>query len=285
MPSIAILTDNLAYFTNQSFPGKELVYTIDFHTDLSKLTNNPEALQQPSDLPGELGNQKKALITAPSIEEFKAKLLEIDTHFNSIIVLLSSSSLTKCFSNALKAENLLRGSVTSVLIDSQTISVGQGMLVMRAAELAKKNNPLTKIEHEIRGLIPNLYSLLCLPSLSYLHHSGHLGYAQAYVGEMLSLLPIYSMEEGHLTSIEKVKNSQGLLDYFQEFADEFSSVEHVSMIQGTPTLLLESHIFREHMVGQFGSNRYSEHPIHLPAALLLGPRSTGLFILEKEETT
>ena len=69
--------------------------------------------------------------------------------------------------------------------------------------------------------------------MTYLYQSGFIGDAQALVGEMLGLLPIYTLEEGRLTPVEKARNYRQLIDFMQEFIDEFSDLYHIALIQSS----------------------------------------------------
>ena len=145
------------------------------------------------------------------------------------------------------------------------------------------NSPSTEIERLLRGLIPHIYSVFCIPSLTYLYQAGFLGQAQALVGEMLGLLPLFSLEDGHLTPLEKVRNSRQLLDFLQEFLDEFSELYQIAVIQSTPPMVHEAKALKEHAAANFPKTPFNEITISLPLATLFGPRSLGVFAIEIPE--
>jgi DegV family protein with EDD domain len=184
---------------------------------------------------------------------------------------------------AQQAARMMQGRVSVQVIDSQTTSVGLGYLVQTAAEAALRHDSAIEIERVIRGIIPHIYSIFCIPGLTYLHHAGFIDYAQAVAGEMLNLLPIFTLEEGHLTPLEKARNMRGLSDFFQEFLDEFCDLYYISFIQSAPPLNHESRVLREHAQSNFSNAPFSEHAINLPLAALFGPRSLGVIVVEMPE--
>jgi DegV family protein with EDD domain len=209
------------------------------------------------------------------------KYLELASDFNEIVVMLHSSHLSEATLNAQEAADAVRGRISVQVIDTLTISVGLGYLVEAAASAAIANTPSTEIERTMRGMIPRIYSVFCVPGLTYLYSAGHLGKAQALVGEMLNILPIFSLEEGRLTPVEKMRNPRHLIDFLQEYMDEFSDLDQISIVQGTPPLIHEIKIIKDHIAEYFPDTPLSEHTINLPAATMLGPRTLGFFLVEQ----
>jgi fatty acid-binding protein DegV len=97
---------------------------------------------------------------------------------------------------------------------------------------------------------------------------------------MLGLLPIFSLEDGRLTPLEKARNTRHLIDFWQEFLDEFSDLIHIAFIQSIPPLTHEVRTLREHATTIYPKTPFSEHPINLPLATLFGPRCSGVFTIE-----
>jgi fatty acid-binding protein DegV len=101
---------------------------------------------------------------------------------------------------------------------------------------------------------------------------------------MLSLLPLFSLEEGYLTPLEKARNNRQLIDFFQEFLDEFTDLIHISITQSVPGMVHEIRILREHALSNFPGVPFSEHPIGLSLATMFGPRCMGIFAIETPES-
>jgi fatty acid-binding protein DegV len=134
-----------------------------------------------------------------------------------------------------------------------------------------------------RSMIPHIFMMFCTPSLSYLHGAGFVDQGQAFISDMLGLLPIFSLEEGKISAIEKVRNTRGLVDFMQEFICEFDELTHIAFLQSTTPLAHEVRAMREHAQTCFPQTPFSEHHLNLPLASLIGPRSVGLVVVEKEE--
>jgi DegV family protein with EDD domain len=170
--------------------------------------------------------------------------------------------------------------VDIVLIDSQTIAAGLGYLVETAVEASHQGKRASDIEYMIRSLISHTYGVFCTPSLSYLHYNGFVDLGQATVTEMLSLFPIFAVEEGKLTPMEKLRNHRQTVTYFQEFLDEFDHLQFIGLVQSAPPNQQDANILREHAHENYPKTPFTTHTINLATATMFGPRTIGLFAVE-----
>lgn len=280
MGSVCILTDSAVQFTQPGFAGRDDVRVTPFDIQLKgELYLEGEGLRA-SSLPPFASNGINPRLVAPSTEKFYQVFQSLSAYYREIIAILTSSELSGAFANAEKAAAALKSQINIILVDSLTTAVGLGLLVQLAAEGVARELSATEIERRVRKAVPRVYTLICSAGLSYLSEAGFIDPAQAAVGEMLNLIPIFSLEEGKLSSIEKARNQRGVLDFFQEFLSEFDDLQHIAFIQGISPFNHEAHMLREHAQDHFPRTPFSEHTINLPLATLVGPRTLALMILE-----
>ncbi len=280
MGSVCVLTDSSAQIPQPSFPGQELVRVLPLDVELEGEIYGEGKNRKASSLPPSADQRLRPRLIPPSVEKLRQVFIHLGQSYNEIIAVLLSSELSPVYSNALQAADSLRGVVSVQIIDSQTLSVGQGTLVRAAAEAASHGASATEIDRLVRSLIPHVYTVLCTPSLTYLHYAGYLDHAQATVSEMLGLFPIFALEEGKLTPLEKVRNHRGVLDFLLEFMEEFDHLQQIAILQSSPALSQETRTLREQAEESFPGTPFSEHTINLPLATLFGPRCMGMFLVE-----
>lgn len=282
MNSICILTDATAQFSQPGFTGREHVRVLPLDVRMSgKIYSENEGLRG-TELPlTALGAQAPRLLI-PDLEKCIQVLQNLASQYHDIIVITTSSELHGTYAVMEKAALTVRGQATVTLIDSLTTSVGLGLLVQYTADLVARQLPKAEVERRTRKASAQIYSLFSLAGLSYLSQAGFIDEGQATVGEMLGLVPIFSLEEGKLSPIEKARNQRAVLDFFQEFLGEFDELQHIAFIQGAPPFNHETHLLREHAQIHFPRTPFSEHTINLPVASLLGPRTLGLILFEAE---
>ncbi|HBG74089.1 MAG: hypothetical protein A2X25_08170 [Chloroflexi bacterium GWB2_49_20] len=269
MRRVCILTDNSVEFTRQGYAGNELVFTFPFSVQ-SELPQHVKARES--------GNEEQFGLEPPPINEILKLFRKLHQDHSEILVITLSSALSSLSSVVEKAIGQYGDLGSIQTIDSHTTSIGLGMLVQMAAELASLGTTSQEIEQQLRISIPHIYSLLCLPDLSYLASANFLSPAQAVVGEMLDVLPIFSLENGCLTCIQKVRTHRHLLETFQEFVDEFIDPFYVAIINNANHLRTTT--FRDYLITNFPRTSFGEHILGTPLFELLGPRSIGLIVIE-----
>ncbi len=282
MSSICILTDSAVQFTQPGFAGRNDVRVIAYDVHLQNQVYPEGEGYRSTSLPPVAGEKLNPRLVPPEAEKISLLLQNLALYYQEIIAIFTSSELSGLFAQAEKAASSVKSIIPVTLIDSQTTSVGLGLLVQLAAESAANGLSATEIERRVRKAVPRVYTLLSTAGLSYLSEAGFIDLAQATVGEMLGLIPIFSLEEGKLSPIEKARNIRGVMDFFQEFLGEFDHLQHIALIQGAAPFNHESHILREHASDHFPKTPFSEHTINLPLATLIGPRALALIIMEAE---
>ena len=219
-------------------------------------------------------------IVGPTAEQFLRLYKRLTLHTNQIISLHSSASLSLVHREARIAALDFLGRCDIVVMDSETLSLGLGILVQEAARLARASLPLGEIVRQMRGMIRRVYVVLITDTLDYLVHSHLISPAQAILGTMLGIKPFLAIEEGELIPMEKVRNRDRAIDKLTEFANEFSHIEQMAILQSTPYPTEETKILQDRLElitpGQ-------EHPILLYGPLLashVGPDGMGLVVYE-----
>jgi DegV family protein with EDD domain len=280
MSRVCILTDSTAQFTLPMFPGLDLVNVIPLRVQINDhIYTDGKDLKTASLSPTERGEAGPVALP-PSLEDFRQAFIMLGRKYNEIIAILLSSQLNPTYSAALEAANSVRGPASIHFIDSQTTAVGLGLIVQAAAEAAEAGATSTQISRLVRGLIPRIYTVFCVQSLSYLYRSGHLDPAQAIVGEMLGMTPFLILENGRLVPIQKIRNSRHLVDILHEFISEFGNLKHIAIMQGIPPFEQEARNLRERINGNFPSASFSEHTLGAALATILGPRCLGVVAME-----
>ena len=271
MASTCVLTDTSAQFPQLAFPGRNLVRVMGLDISLNGVLFEEGRDIKASSLPHSASPQLNPRLSAPPQEKLVNLLINLSQNYDEIIAIVMSSQLSSVYDSVQRAS------------EEVTTSVGLGILVQCAAEAAAAGINGAEIERMVRSMIPHIYMVVCTPGLSYLHYAGYIDRAQASLGEMLNLLPIFAMEEGHLTPLEKVRNHRNMLDFFQEFLDEFDSIQHIALLQSVTPNQQDSRLLREHAEDLFENTPFSEHAINLPLATLLGPRTQGLIVVENPD--
>lgn len=234
------------------------------------------------DLLAELEQSRSPVeIIGPSPDDFRAVFERTLYRTNRMLLILSSSHLSPVMRNARIAARDFMGRCDITVLDSQTISVGLGLLVEKAGELLQQGDlSLPDVVKLIRGMIPRIYVVMISHTLDYIYNSGKLSAMQAILGAMLKIHPFLVIEDGDIIPQEKSRKPERALDKLVEFASEFSRINQLIIFQSgaQPT---EEALLLKTRLEQIMINR--DFPIITYDPILashIGPEGVGMVIYE-----
>jgi DegV family protein with EDD domain len=222
-------------------------------------------------------------ISPPTVDDFYRAYSELSQSTGEILSIHPPEALTPAINNAREAARMLLGRCQIAVLDSQTISLGLGLLVEAAARAAAKEQPFEEIVRLVRGLFPRIYIVFFSENLEYLERGGRIGEAQALLGTMLGIKPFLTLEDGEIQPMEKVRTRQEALEKLVEFVSEFDAIEKLAIIRGMFERSEEIELLDERLHALFPD---LEVPvIHYGPVLAkhIGPDNLGVIVYEELE--
>ncbi len=146
--------------------------------------------------------------SAPSIgdyEEFFAEQLkkgDVVIHFNISAKSSGSHNMAK------EAAKSFDGKVR--VIDSMALSSGQGLLVLKAADLCDEGKSADEIVEIIEGLRTRVNTSFVPDSLDYLHKGGRVSGMVNFAANILKIHPLIMMENGQLVPGKKYRGKMAM---------------------------------------------------------------------------
>lgn len=139
---------------------------------------------------------------AGSLEEYTEFFERGLKGYDALIHFNISSLASSCFNAASKAAEGFGGKVR--VIDSRALSTGQGLLVLKACDLAQDGKSAEEIEGEINLLRAKVNTSFVPDSLEYLHKGGRCSLAAMLGAKVLKLHPmICENADGQLIAKKK----------------------------------------------------------------------------------
>lgn len=126
-----------------------------------------------------------------------------------ILYIAGSSTATGTYQSAVMAKNDLDGNIYTY--DSQSFSYGIGVLVVRAAELAKEGKTATEIISELQILRDQSYLLFSVDTLEYLQKGGRISSTKATIANILNIKPILDVRDGLVAPIAQVRGKKNVI--------------------------------------------------------------------------
>lgn len=151
------------------------------------------------------------------IKKYKKMLQKYD----QIISIHVSAALSGTYESAKLAAKEI-GAEKIEVVDSSSISLGLGMLVVLAAKLIKQDKKLNTVIKTIKKAKNNLYLYFTVQDLTYMEKGGRIGKASSFIGSIFSINPVISIstKTGKVKPIAKVRGKHRAQDKIIEIVTE-----------------------------------------------------------------
>ncbi len=146
--------------------------------------------------------------SAPSIGDYMQFFEEQLQYGDEILHFNISSKSSGSHNMAMQAAAAFDGKVR--VIDSMALSSGQGLLVLRAADLRDEGKSMDEIEEEILSLRVKVNTSFVPDSLDYLKKGGRVSGFVNLAAAILKIHPLIYMENGQLIPGKKYKGNMSI---------------------------------------------------------------------------
>jgi DegV family protein with EDD domain len=221
---------------------------------------------------------KQVSVEAPSIGQVRRMFERLDLTADKIVCIHTSAAFNDVAVVVEQAAKSYAGRQRIVVLDTATTSIGLGLIVEAAAKAAAEDMALADVVRIVRGMIPHMYALFLSDSLEFLEAWGRLGSAQTFLGTMLGVKPLATMEDGDLLPVEKVRNYQRGVDKLHDFIIEFSRIEQMYLIQHE--LETEAAQLLERLELAFPGREFPVIGYGPSLAVHIGPKALGVIVYE-----
>lgn len=149
--------------------------------------------------------------------EFEEAFIKHIKNGDSIIYISISASLSGTFNSANIAKNNLLEEYPEAkieLVDSSSVSMGQGLLVLKACEMRDNGASIDEIVEWLEENKRKVIHSILIDDLNHLKRGGRISGATATIGGLLNIKPsAYLDDEGKLAQGEKIKGKKKALRF------------------------------------------------------------------------
>ena len=139
---------------------------------------------------------------ANSIGEYEDIFAELAPNYDGVIHINISSEFSSCYQNA----RLAAADYPNVrVIDSRNLSTGQGLVVLKACELAKTATDLDTLAEQLQAFTSKVEASFLVDKLDYLVKGGRCSSAAALGANLLNLKPCIEVRDGKMSVVKKYR--------------------------------------------------------------------------------
>ena len=166
--------------------------------------------------------------TALNIGEYTDMFSKYASEYDGVIHINIGSAFSSCYQNAcLAAEEFDNVRV----IDSQNLSTGQGLVVLKACELIEAGLDLDTVAQQLREFTEKVEASFLLDQLTYMAKGGRCSSVVALGANLLNLKPCIEVKGGKMGVVKKYRGNYAkcLASYVKERLSERDDLDKTTL--------------------------------------------------------
>ena len=171
--------------------------------------------------------------TQPSPQDFANVYDKLSQEADGIISIHITSKLSGTYNSAVQGRKMVSNRCPIEIVDSQTISIAVGLIVIQASKMAKSGMNLQQIVDELSKIIPNVHLLILFDTLKYLVKGGRIGKAKGLVGSVLNVKPLLTVRDGELMPSGQVRTRSKGIDRLLDFVKNATEIQDLAILHST----------------------------------------------------
>lgn len=142
--------------------------------------------------------------TAMNVGEYQDWFAKFANNYDGILHINISAEFSSSYQNAcLAAEEFENVKV----VDSRNLSTGQGLVVLKACELAQTCESLEELQHEVQEFTSHVEASFLLDRLEYMVKGGRCSSVVALGANLLNLKPCIEVKNGKMSVVKKYRGN------------------------------------------------------------------------------
>lgn len=155
----------------------------------------------------------------PSPGDFATVFEEATKDGSSVVAVLVSAAMSGTCQSAFLARDMVKNATVEI-IDSRAASMAIGLAVIEGARAAKAGKSQADVVAVVNDVLARTKVFFVVDTLEYLARNGRIGKAQALLGNLLSVKPVLTLEDGQVASFEKVRGEKKVIPRLVEIMGE-----------------------------------------------------------------
>lgn len=219
--------------------------------------------------------------TQPTPNDFIEVFNNLAKETDEILVIVVSSKLSGTYQSAMQAKEMMQGNCRIEIVDSLFVAMGQGLIVIAAANAVKAGANLNEVADLARRAISRIHLIAYFDTLKYLAKGGRIGRAENLLGSMLSVKPMLTIRDGEMAPLTRVRSFNACIDYIYNVVSGFSNIELMAVEHGTTPDDADRLV--ERLGSLYPKERIYRSVISPVVGTYAGPNASAVTILEAEK--
>lgn len=171
--------------------------------------------------------------TQPTPQAFVDVYNRLAEETDEILVITLSSKLSGTYQSAMGAIEMMEKKCRVEVIDSETVAMGLGLVVLAAATAARDGMKLNELVNFVHQARLRSHLIIYFDTLKYLAKGGRIGKAQGMLGSMLSIKPILTIKDGEISPVTRLRSQAAGIEYLFNFITSFHRIDALAVEHST----------------------------------------------------
>ena len=181
-----------------------------------------------------LGTMPRLPSTAqPSVADFQETYQRLLDDGHQIVSVHISGKLSGTVNSANQARAALGDTSQIEIVDSQLASAPLTLAALNAARWAREMTDYRELARKLRMSLSRYQTYVLVDTLEYLQKGGRIGKAQAFLGGMLKVKPILTIQDGEVYPVERPRSRERGRARLVEMVRQLAPLYQVNVIYST----------------------------------------------------
>ena len=218
------------------------------------------------------------MISSPTPRELADIYSKLASETDEILSIHVSSKYGPIYGVAIQAKELVTDNCQIEVVDSKSIMMGQGLIVLEAAKASQSGDNIEKILSLTKKLSLRVHVRVVLDTLEYLRRAGNIGKAKVFLRTLLKINHIVEIREGEIYPITRERNRKKALEKLYNFVTEFKNIKNLAVEYTTAPE--EAAELARQLNFTFAKESIRISKIRPTVGAQLGPNVMGVIVIE-----
>jgi DegV family protein with EDD domain len=230
-----------------------------------------------------LSTSKKLPTTAqPTAPDFVNIYNQLAEEAEEIITIVISHHMSATIQSAEMARNLF-DNVPVHIVDSETVSLGLGMMAIAAARAAEQGQDAQAVLNLVESIKQKMNVIFTVNTLEYLYKGGRIGGATAFLGTALDIKPILYIKNGRIEPLERQRTRKRSVSRLLALMEQSVGKQpvHVAILHGNASE--EARQLKQSIQSQFNCVELISSDMGPVIGVHAGPGTLGLVFYTSDQ--